>query len=87
MPETRRRQTRYNHFVKVGEIPHLIEEGQNCFGAYVPDVPGCVAVGETREETIELLNEAIAFHLEGIRAEGTTIPPPVTPGEVLDIAA
>ena len=65
----------------------IIEEGKNSFGAYVPDLPGCVAVGETRDEVRDLLKEAIAFHLEGIRAEGKTIPHPISSSEVLDIAA
>jgi predicted RNase H-like HicB family nuclease len=45
----------------------IIEKGETSFGAYVPDVPGCVAVGETREEVTELIQEAIEFHLEGMR--------------------
>ena len=65
----------------------IIEEGQNSFGAYVPDLPGCVAVGETRDEVRDLLKEAIEFHLEGIKAEGKTIPLPISSSEVLDIAA
>lgn len=87
MPKTRRHQTRYNHFVKVGKMLHIIEEGRNSFGAYIPNLPGCVAVGETREEAHELLKEAIEFHLVGIKAEGKTIPSPVSPGEGPDIAA
>ena len=41
---------------------YIIEKGEPSFGAYVPDLPGCVAVGETREETKRLIQEAIAFH-------------------------
>lgn len=52
----------------------IIEEGPNSFGAYVPDLPGCVAVGATREEALELLSEAIEFHLEDIEARGKAIP-------------
>ena len=54
----------------------IIEEGQNSFGAYVPDLPGCVAVGETREEVLELIKEAIEFHLEGLREDAQPIPEP-----------
>lgn len=46
----------------------IIEEGENSFGAYVPDLPGCVAVGETKDETSKLIEEAIEFHLEGLAA-------------------
>jgi predicted RNase H-like HicB family nuclease len=43
----------------------IIESGDNSFGAYVPDLPGCVAVAETRTEVLDLIAEAIKFHLEG----------------------
>src|SRR4051812_35435202 len=54
----------------------IIEEGEGSFGAYVPDLPGCVAVGETKEETLKLIEEAIEFHLEGLREDAQPIPEP-----------
>jgi predicted RNase H-like HicB family nuclease/uncharacterized protein YegP (UPF0339 family) len=54
----------------------IIEEGENSFGAYVPDLPGCVAVGETREEVLKLIKETIEFHIEGLREDGQSIPQP-----------
>jgi predicted RNase H-like HicB family nuclease len=54
----------------------IIEQGETSFGAYVPDLPGCVAVGETEDEVRRLIAEAIAFHLEGLREEGEPIPTP-----------
>lgn len=42
----------------------IIEEGPSSFGAYVPDLPGCVAVGESRDEVTRLIHEAIEFHLD-----------------------
>jgi predicted RNase H-like HicB family nuclease len=45
----------------------VIERGPASFGAYVPDLPGCVAIGETREEVETLIHEAIEFHIEGLR--------------------
>ena len=54
----------------------IIEEGEDSFGAYVPDLPGCVAVGETREEVLKLIEEAIEFHIEGLREDGQPIPEP-----------
>lgn len=54
----------------------IIEKGETSFGAYVPDLPGCVAVAETESEVMELIHEAIEFHLEGMREEGTIIPMP-----------
>ena len=44
----------------------IVEKGETSYGAYVPDLPGCVAVGETREEAMQLIREAIEFHLEGL---------------------
>lgn len=54
----------------------IIEQGETSFGAYVPDLPGCVAVAESEEEVLELIHEAIEFHLEGLRDEGSAIPLP-----------
>ena len=65
----------------------IIEEGPTSFGAYVPDLPGCVAVGETREEVATLIREAIEFHLEGLEAEGMPIPPPHSSSELVEISA
>lgn len=65
----------------------IIEKGETSFGAYVPDLPGCVAVGETQQEAVELVREAIEFHLEGMKAEGLTIPVPVSTSQLVDVAA
>lgn len=65
----------------------IIERGENSFGAYVPDLPGCVAVGETKQEAKQLIQEAIEFHLEGIQAEGSTIPEPMSSSELVEVAA
>lgn len=51
----------------------IIEEGESSFGAYVPDLPGCVAVAETKEEVLSLIQEAIDFHIEGLREDGQSI--------------
>ena len=65
----------------------IIEKGTTSYGAYVPDLPGCVAVGETHDEAVELIQEAIEFHLEGMKAEGLTIPEPVSSSELVEVAA
>ena len=52
----------------------VIERGETSFGAYVPDLPGCVAVGATEAETRALLREAIVFHLDGKREELSASP-------------
>ncbi len=54
----------------------VIEKGETSYGANVPDLPGCVAVGETLEEVEELIREAIQFHIEGLREEGLPVPEP-----------
>jgi len=54
----------------------VIEKGPTSFGATVPDLPGCFAVGETREEVEHLIQEAIAEHLALLRAQGLQVPEP-----------
>jgi predicted RNase H-like HicB family nuclease len=63
----------------------VFEQEGNAFGAYVPDLPGCVAVGKTREEVERLIREAIAFHIEGMKADGETIPPPTSWSELVEV--
>ena len=65
----------------------IIEKGENSFGAYVPDLPGCVAVGETREEALRLIQEAIEFHLEGMKEGGFAIPEPTSTSELVEVMA
>lgn len=65
----------------------VIEHGPSSFGAYVPDLPGCVAVGETRQEVEALIREAIAFHIEGLRADGQPLPEPSSTSQVVSIDA
>jgi len=59
-------------------LTHLnsFEKSENGYGAYVPDLPGCVAAGETLEETERLIHEAVEFHLEGLREDGLSVPEP-----------
>ena len=65
----------------------VIEKGPSSYGASVPDLPGCVAVGETVEEAKHLIQEAIALHLEGLQAEGLPIPEPKTLCEYVEVIA
>jgi predicted RNase H-like HicB family nuclease len=64
----------------------VIERGESSWGAHVPDLPGCVAVGETREEVLRLIREAIEFHIEGLRQEGSPVPPASSEGEFVEVA-
>lgn len=63
----------------------VIEKEKNNYGAYVPDLPGCVAVGKTREEVLKLIKEAIELHLESMRDEGLNIPEPTTTSELIEV--
>ena len=54
----------------------ILEKGESSYGAFVPDLPGCIAVGEDREQTLCLLKEAVAFHVEGLLAKGLPVPRP-----------
>jgi len=65
----------------------VIEKGPNSFGAYVPDFPGCIAAGETRAEALRLIQEAIEFHLQGLREQGECIPSPSSTVEIVSVAA
>jgi len=65
----------------------VIEKGKDNYSAYVPDLPGCVAVGDTVEEIEREIQEAIEFHLEGMRADGLAIPEPSSRVEYVEVAA
>jgi predicted RNase H-like HicB family nuclease len=65
----------------------LIEEGPSSYGAYVPDLPGCAVAAESREEALELIAEAIEFHLDGLREQGVVPPSPHTSSELVDVRA
>jgi len=59
----------------------IIEEGEHNFSAYSPDLPGCITTGDTLEETTTNMQEAIAFHLEGLAANKMPLPQ-TTPKQV-----
>jgi predicted RNase H-like HicB family nuclease len=65
----------------------VVEKGPSSFGAYVPDLPGCIAAGATRDEVLTLIHEAIEFHLKGLKEDGQPIPPPSSSSEVIEVAA
>lgn len=65
----------------------IVEQGESSFGAYVPDLPGCVAVAETRDEVLRLIEEAIEFHLDGLRQDDQPIPEPSSSIEYVEIQA
>ena len=65
----------------------VIENAGSNFSAYVPDLPGCVATGPTREATEQQIRQAIEIHLRGMREDGLPIPEPVSHVEYVDVPA
>ncbi len=65
----------------------VIERGKTSWGAHVPDLPGCIAAGETREEVVELIREAIDLHIESLRQDGIPVPSPSSEGEFVEVTA
>ena len=65
----------------------VVERGEANWGAHAPDLPGCIAVAETREEVLRLIREAIEFHIDGLKQDGLPIPPPSSEGEFVDVGA
>ena len=65
----------------------VVEKGPSSFGAYVPDLPGCVAAADSKDEVLALIKEAIEFHLEGLKEVGEPIPSPSSSSEVIEVEA
>lgn len=63
----------------------IFEKSSTGYGAYVPDLPGCVATGATLEETAHLIREAITMHLQGMREDGDPIPEPSTVADYVTV--
>lgn len=64
----------------------VVEKTENNYSAYVSDLPGCVATGQTLKEIENEIRAAIEFHIEGLREEGLAIPQPVSIVEYLEVA-
>lgn len=65
----------------------IIEHGDRSWGAHVPDLPGCVAVGASRDEVVSLIREAIQMHIEELRTQGLPVPRPTAEGVFVDVEA
>ena len=65
----------------------VIEKGKASYGAHVPDLPGCIAVGQSREEVLGLIREAIELHNEGLRQAGRPVPIPSSVSVYVDVDA
>ena len=64
----------------------IIEEGNQSYGAYSPDLPGCVAVGDTEEEVKENMRQAIAIHIQGMIEDNESIPVPHSTASYIDVS-
>ena len=69
------------------EYAVVLERTCNGWSAYVPDLDGCIAAGDTEAETIRLIREAIALHIEALRQDGDPIPPPTTHVQYVPLAS
>jgi len=65
----------------------IVEKTDTGYSAFSPDVPGCGSTGGTKEEVERNIQEAIAFHIEGLRQEGYEVPEPSTYSSYIDVAA
>jgi predicted RNase H-like HicB family nuclease len=65
----------------------VIEKGPKSYGAYVPDLPGCVAVGESRREVLKLIREAVSLHIDAMREAGEVVPAPTSKSELIKVDA
>ena len=65
----------------------VIEKAGDNYSGYVPDLPGCIAAGDTVEETERLLREAVEFHVEGLREDGLPVPEPSSGVEYVEVDA
>jgi predicted RNase H-like HicB family nuclease len=65
----------------------VVEKGQSGFGAYVPDLPGCVAAGESRREVLKLIRDAVKLHIEALRESGQQVPEPTSKSDVVRVRA
>jgi predicted RNase H-like HicB family nuclease len=65
----------------------VVEKGKSGYGAHVPDLPGCIAAGDSRREVLKLIREAITLHIEALRESGEPIPEPNSKSEVVRVRA
>ena len=65
----------------------VVEKGRSSYGAYVPDLPGCVAAGESRRAALKLIRDAVKLHIEALRESGQPIPEPTSKSDVVRVRA
>ena len=65
----------------------VVEKGKKGYGAHVPDLPGCIAAAETKDEVLRLIREAVQFHIEGLQEKGDAVPRPSSVPEIIEVSA
>ncbi len=65
----------------------IYEHGERNWSAYVPDLPGCIATGATRDDVKRQITEAIEFHIEGLKLHGQAVPPPTSEADTVRVSA
>lgn len=65
----------------------MVEKGNSSYGAYVPDLPGCVAVGDSRRQVLKLIREGIELHIQAMRKAGEIVPAPTSKSEIVKVRA
>lgn len=65
----------------------VVEKGRSGYGAYVPDLPGCIAAGETRREVLKLIRDAVKLHIQALRESGQAVPEPTSRSDVVRVRA
>ncbi len=61
----------------------VVEKANRNFAAYLPDVPGCVATGKTRDEVLDRINQAFAMHIAGMKEDGLALPEPISSADYI----
>ena len=65
----------------------VVEHGEKSWGAHVPDLPGCIAVADTKDEVLQLIRQAIDFHIDALKQDGLPVPAPSSESEFVDVTA
>jgi predicted RNase H-like HicB family nuclease len=64
----------------------IVEQGESSWGAHVPDLPGCVAVGNMRGQALQLVREGIQLHIDALKQDGSPVPAPSSESEFVEVA-
>lgn len=71
--------------IEIAEYLVVVERSEGNFSAYLPDLPGCVATGDTKDEALQNMRGAIAMHIKGLKEDGLPIPSPSTSADYIAV--